>query len=156
MIETTFKDETETDLFGEQAVLCGGVTELVRAGYETLTDAGYDPRLAYFECLHELKLIVDLMYEKGIAGMRYSISNTAEYGDLTRGKRVISDATRQAMKEILGEIQSGAFAKEWIAENRAGQENFKRMREEQAGHKVEVVGKELRSQMDWIDTEFSE
>jgi ketol-acid reductoisomerase len=156
VIETTFKDETETDLFGEQAVLCGGVTELVRAGYETLVGAGYDPRLAYFECLHELKLIVDLMYEKGITGMRYSISNTAEYGDLTRGKRVISDATREAMQQILGEIQSGDFAREWIAENRAGQENFKRMREEQAGHQVEVVGKELRAQMDWIDTEFSE
>ncbi|HSO97733.1 MAG TPA: ketol-acid reductoisomerase [Solirubrobacteraceae bacterium] len=156
VIETTFKDETETDLFGEQAVLCGGVTELVRAGYETLTDAGYDPRLAYFECLHELKLIVDLMYEKGIAGMRYSISNTAEYGDLTRGKRVISEETRRAMKEILGEIQSGEFAREWIAENRAGQENFKRLREEQAGHRVEVVGRELRSEMDWIDTDFHE
>jgi ketol-acid reductoisomerase len=156
VIETTFKDETETDLFGEQAVLCGGMTELIRAGYETLVDGGYDPRLAYFECLHEVKLIVDLMYEKGIAGMRYSISNTAEYGDLTRGKRVISDATRSAMKTILGEIQDGTFAREWIAENRAGQENFKRMREEQAGHQVEVVGKELRSQMDWIDTEFDE
>jgi ketol-acid reductoisomerase len=156
VIETTFKDETETDLFGEQAVLCGGVTELVRAGYETLTEAGYDPKLAYFECLHELKLIVDLMYEKGIAGMRYSISNTAEYGDMTRGKRVISEETRQAMKQILGEIQSGDFAREWIAENRAGQENFKRMREEQSKHQVEVVGRELRSQMDWIDTEFQE
>jgi ketol-acid reductoisomerase len=156
VIETTFKDETETDLFGEQAVLCGGVTELVRAGYETLVGAGYDPRLAYFECLHELKLIVDLMYEKGIAGMRYSISNTAEYGDLTRGKRVISDATREAMQQLLGEIQSGDFAREWIAENRAGQENFKRMREEQAGHQVEVIGKELRSQMGWINTEFDE
>jgi ketol-acid reductoisomerase len=156
VIETTFKDETETDLFGEQAVLCGGVTELVRAGYETLTDAGYDPRLAYFEVLHELKLIVDLMYEKGISGMRYSISNTAEYGDMTRGPRVISQATRDAMKQILGEIQSGDFAREWIAENRAGQENFKRMRSEQAGHQVEVVGKELRSQMAWIDTEWSE
>jgi ketol-acid reductoisomerase len=156
VIETTFKDETETDLFGEQAVLCGGVTELVRAGYETLVDAGYDPRLAYFECMHELKLIVDLMYEKGIAGMRYSISNTAEYGDLTRGKRVIGEPTRQAMKDLLGQIQSGDFAREWIAENRAGQENFKRMREEQAGHQVEVVGKELRAQMDWIDTEFQE
>ncbi len=156
VIETTFKDETETDLFGEQAVLCGGVTELVRAGYETLVDGGYDPRLAYFECMHELKLIVDLMYEKGIAGMRYSISNTAEYGDLTRGKRVISDQTRQAMKQILMDIQSGAFAREWIAENRAGQENFKRMREEQSRHQVEVVGQELRSQMDWIDTEFAE
>jgi ketol-acid reductoisomerase len=156
VIETTFKDETETDLFGEQAVLCGGVTELVRAGYETLIDAGYDPRLAYFECLHELKLIVDLMYEKGIAGMRYSISNTAEYGDMTRGQRVISAATREAMKKILADIQSGDFAREWIAENRAGQENFKRMRDEQSRHQVEVVGKELRAQMDWIDTEFSE
>src|ERR687891_2040029 len=115
VIETTFKDETETDLFGEQAVLCGGVTELVRAGYETLVEAGYDPRLAYFECLHELKLIVDLMYEKGISGMRYSISNTAEYGDLTRGSRIIGEPTRAAMKEILGEIQSGDFAREWIA-----------------------------------------
>ena len=156
VIETTFKDETETDLFGEQAVLCGGVTELVRAGYDTLTEAGYDPRLAYFEVLHELKLIVDLIYEKGIAGMRYSISNTAEYGDMTRGKVIISDATREAMKKVLADIQSGDFAREWIAENRAGQENFKRMREEQAGHQVEVVGRELRSNMDWIDTEFQE
>src|SRR5919107_1974825 len=154
VIETTFKDETETDLFGEQAVLCGGVSELVRAGYETLVDAGYDPRLAYFECLHELKLIVDLMYEKGITGMRYSISNTAEYGDLTRGKRIISDATRQAMKDVLGEIQSGAFAREWIAGNRAGQENFLRMREEGKNHQIEREGKELRSHMDWIQTEF--
>jgi ketol-acid reductoisomerase len=156
VIETTFKDETETDLFGEQAVLCGGVTELVRAGYETLVDAGYDPRLAYFECMHELKLIVDLMYEKGISGMRYSISNTAEYGDLTRGKRVIGPESRAAMKKLLGDIQDGTFAREWIAENNAGQENFKRMREEQAGHQVEVVGRELRSQMDWIDTSFHE
>jgi len=154
VIETTFKDETETDLFGEQAVLCGGVTELVRAGYETLVGAGYDPRLAYFECLHELKLIVDLMYEKGITGMRYSISNTAEYGDLTRGKRVIGEPTRDAMKEILAEIQSGEFAREWIAENKAGQENFKRMREEESHHQVEEEGRELRSMMDWIDTEF--
>jgi ketol-acid reductoisomerase len=154
VIETTFKDETETDLFGEQAVLCGGVSELVRAGYETLVDAGYDPRLAYFECLHELKLIVDLMYEKGITGMRYSISNTAEYGDLTRGKRIISETTRQAMRDVLGEIQSGAFAREWIAENRAGQENFRRMREEGANHQIEREGKQLRSMMDWIDTEF--
>ncbi len=154
VIETTFKDETETDLFGEQAVLCGGVSELVRAGYETLVEAGYDPRLAYFECLHELKLIVDLMYEKGITGMRYSISNTAEYGDLTRGKRIISDTTRQAMKDVLGEIQSGAFAREWIAENRAGQESFQRMRAEGANHQIEREGKELRSMMDWIDTEF--
>src|SRR3989440_2542794 len=154
VIETTFKDETETDLFGEQAVLCGGVTELVRAGYETLVGAGYDPRLAYFECMHELKLIVDLMYEKGISGMRYSISNTAEYGDYTRGKRVISEPTRQAMKDVLGEIQSGEFAREWIGENRAGQENFKRMREEQQNTQIESQGRELRSMMDWIDTEF--
>jgi ketol-acid reductoisomerase len=154
VIETTFKDETETDLFGEQAVLCGGVTELVRAGYETLVDAGYDPRLAYFECLHELKLIVDLMYEKGISGMRYSISNTAEYGDLTRGGRIIGEPTRAAMKEILAEIQSGDFAREWIAENKAGQESFHRMRAEQKDHQIEREGKELRSMMDWIDTEF--
>jgi ketol-acid reductoisomerase len=154
VIETTFKDETETDLFGEQAVLCGGVSELVQAGYETLVDAGYDPKLAYFECLHELKLIVDLMYEKGLSGMRFSVSNTAEYGDYTRGKRIISDTTRQAMKDVLDEIQSGAFAREWIAENRAGQENFKRMREEQAGHQIEREGKQLRSMMDWIETEF--
>jgi ketol-acid reductoisomerase len=154
VIETTFKDETETDLFGEQAVLCGGVSELVQAGYETLVDAGYDSKLAYFECLHELKLIVDLMYEKGISGMRFSVSNTAEYGDYTRGKRIISDETRQAMKDVLGEIQSGAFAREWIAENRAGQENFKRMREEQASHQIEREGKELRSMMDWIETDF--
>jgi ketol-acid reductoisomerase len=156
VFETSFREETETDLFGEQAVLCGGVTELVRAGFETLVEAGYDPEMAYFECLHELKLIVDLMYEKGISGMRYSISNTAEYGDLTRGNRVIGDETRVAMKQILGEIQSGEFAREWIAENHAGQENFKRMREEQAGHQVEVVGKDLRAQMDWIDTSFHE
>ncbi len=154
VIETSFKDETETDLFGEQAVLCGGVTELVRAGYETLVEAGYDPRLAYFECLHELKLIVDLMYEKGITGMRYSVSNTAEYGDLTRGTRVIGEPTRAAMKEILGEIQSGEFAREWIAENKAGQESFQRMRAEGKDHQIEREGKELRSMMDWIDQEF--
>ncbi|HYP48642.1 MAG TPA: ketol-acid reductoisomerase, partial [Thermoleophilaceae bacterium] len=154
VIETSFREETETDLFGEQAVLCGGLSELVRAGYETLVEAGYDPRLAYFECLHELKLIVDLMYEKGITGMRYSISNTAEYGDLTRGKRVIGEPTRQAMQKILGEIQSGEFAREWIAENRAEQENFKRMREEGQDHQVEREGRELRKMMDWIETEF--
>ena len=156
VIETSFKDETETDLFGEQAVLCGGASELVQAGFETLVEAGYDPQMAYFECLHELKLIVDLMYEKGLAGMRYSISNTAEYGDYTRGKRVITDDTRANMKQILKEIQDGDFAREWIAENRAGQENFKRMRAEQAASQVEETGKELRSMMDWIDTEFSE
>jgi len=150
VIETTFKDEAETDLFGEQAVLCGGATELVRAGFETLVEAGYDPRLAYFECLHELKLIVDLMYEQGIQGMRDSISNTAEYGDMTRGKRIITDETRAEMKKILGEIQSGEFAKEWIAENEAGQESFQRMREEGAGHQVEQVGGKLRSMMPWI------
>jgi ketol-acid reductoisomerase len=154
VIETTFRDETETDLFGEQAVLCGGVTELVRAGYETLVEAGYDSRLAYFECLHELKLIVDLMYEKGITGMRYSISNTAEYGDLTRGERVISDPTREAMRKILTDIRSGDFAREWIAENRAGQENFQRLREAGANHRIEREGRELRSMMDWIDQEF--
>jgi ketol-acid reductoisomerase len=156
VIETSFKDETETDLFGEQAVLCGGASELVQAGFETLVEAGYDPRMAYFECLHELKLIVDLMYEKGLAGMRYSISNTAEYGDYTRGKRIVTDETRDAMKKILAEIQSGEFAREWIAENRAGQENFKRMRAEQAASQVETAGKELRSMMDWIDTDFHE
>jgi ketol-acid reductoisomerase len=151
IIETTFKDEAETDLFGEQAVLCGGATELVRAGFETLVEAGYDPRLAYFECLHELKLIVDLMYEHGIQGMRHSISNTAEYGDMTRGPKVVTDETRQAMKKILADIQSGEFAKEWIAENEAGQENFQRMREEAAGSQVEQVGKSLRSMMPWIE-----
>jgi len=154
VIETTFKDETETDLFGEQAVLCGGLSELVRAGYETLVEAGYDPRLAYFECLHELKLIVDLMYEKGITGMRYSISNTAEYGDLTRGKRIVDDHVRAQMKQILGEIQSGDFAREWIAENKAGQENFQRMRAEGQNHQIEREGKELRSHMPWINQEW--
>ncbi|MEA2298944.1 MAG: ketol-acid reductoisomerase, partial [Solirubrobacteraceae bacterium] len=154
VIETTFKEETETDLFGEQAVLCGGASELVQAGFETLVEAGYDPQMAYFECLHELKLIVDLMYEKGLAGMRYSISNTAEYGDYTRGKRVITEDTRDAMRKILAEIQSGDFAREWIAENRAGQENFRRMREEQAGTQVEDTGRELRSHMDWIKPSF--
>jgi ketol-acid reductoisomerase len=154
IIETTFKDETETDLFGEQAVLCGGATALARAGFETLVEAGYDPRLAYFECLHELKLIVDLMYEKGIQGMRYSISNTAEYGDMTRGEKVITEETREAMRKILSDIQSGEFAKEWIAENQAGGENFDRMRSEAADHQVEKVGKDLRSMMPWIDSEF--
>ena len=151
VFETTFKDETETDLFGEQAVLCGGASALVQAGFDTLVEAGYDPQMAYFECLHELKLIVDLMYEKGLAGMRYSISNTAEYGDYTRGPRVVGDDTRAEMKRILGEIQDGTFAREWIAENRAGQENFKRMRAEQAATQVEATGKELRAMMDWID-----
>jgi ketol-acid reductoisomerase len=156
VIKTTFKDECETDLFGEQSVLCGGVTELVRAGYDTLTEAGYDPRLAYFECMHELKLIVDLMYEKGIQGMRYSISNTAEYGDMTRGNRVIGDEARAAMKQILTDIQSGDFAREWIAENKSGHENFDRLREEAAGAPIEKVGKDLRGMMPWIDQSFDE
>jgi len=150
VFETTFKDETETDLFGEQAVLCGGASELVQAGFETLVDAGYPPEMAYFECLHELKLIVDLMYEKGMAGMRYSISNTAEYGDYTRGPRVVTEQTRAEMRKILKEIQDGDFAREWIAENRAGQENFKRMRAEQAAKPIEKTGKELRGMMAWI------
>jgi ketol-acid reductoisomerase len=151
VIETTFKDECETDLFGEQSVLCGGATELVQAGFQTLVEAGYDPRLAYFECLHELKLIVDLMYEKGIQGMRDSISNTAEYGDMTRGPRVIGEPSREAMRQILADIQSGEFAKEWIAENRAGGESFQRMRDEAAGSQIEQVGGDLRGMMAWID-----
>jgi ketol-acid reductoisomerase len=150
VIETTLKDEAETDLFGEQAVLCGGTTELVRAGFETLVEAGYDPRLAYFECLHELKLIVDLMYEQGIQGMRDSISNTAEYGDMTRGPKVITEETREAMRKILADIQSGEFAEEWIAENRAGGENFDRMRKQAASDQIETVGGKLRSMMPWI------
>jgi ketol-acid reductoisomerase len=154
VIETSFREETETDLFGEQAVLCGGASALVQAGFETLVEAGYSPEMAYFECLHELKLIVDLMYEKGLAGMRFSISNTAEYGDYTRGTRVIDERVRGEMKRILSEIQSGDFAREWIAENRAGQENFRRMREEQARTEVESVGKELRSHMEWIRPDF--
>jgi ketol-acid reductoisomerase len=154
VFDTTFKEETETDLFGEQAVLCGGASALVQAGFDTLVEAGYDPQMAYFECLHELKLIVDLMYEKGLAGMRYSISNTAEYGDYTRGPRVVDERVRAEMRKILGEIQSGDFAREWIAENRAGQESFRRMRAEQAETQVESVGKDLRSHMDWIKTDF--
>jgi ketol-acid reductoisomerase len=154
VFDTTFKEETETDLFGEQAVLCGGASALVQAGFDTLVEAGYDPQMAYFECLHELKLIVDLMYEKGLAGMRYSISNTAEYGDYTRGPRVVDERVRAEMRKILGEIQSGDFAREWIAENRAGQENFLRLRAEGAAAQVETVGKELRSHMDWIKTDF--
>ena len=150
VIETSFKDECETDLFGEQAVLCGGASELVRAGFETLVEAGYDPRLAYFECLHELKLIADLMYEKGIQGMRYSISNTAEYGDMTRGKRVIGEESRAAMKEILGEIQSGEFAREWINENKTGRKKFLAMREAGNTSQIETVGAELRQMMTFL------
>ena len=150
VIETTFKDETETDLFGEQSVLCGGLCALIQAGYETLIEAGYPPEMAYFECVHEVKLIVDLIYEGGLANMRYSISNTAEYGDLTRGKRVIGPEVRQAMKKILADIQSGKFAEEWIAECRAGMPHFKALRKEAAEHPLEKVGAELRSMMPWL------
>ena len=150
VIETTFSEETETDLFGEQAVLCGGLTALVRAGFETLTDAGYAPEMAYFECLHEVKLIVDLMYEEGIAGMRYSISDTAEYGDLTRGSRIVTDETKAEMKRILDEIQSGQFADEWVAESESGRENYHRMQQEGKDHPIEEVGGELRAMMPFI------
>ncbi|HEY3486234.1 MAG TPA: ketol-acid reductoisomerase [Ilumatobacteraceae bacterium] len=150
VIETTFPEETETDLFGEQVVLCGGLTSLVQAGFETLVDAGYAPEMAYFECLHEVKLIVDLMYEEGIAGMRYSISDTAEYGDLTRGPRIITDATRAEMKKILDEIQSGKFADEWVAESESGRANFHRLRDEGKQHPIEDVGGRLRAMMPWI------
>lgn len=150
VIETTFKDETETDLFGEQAVLCGGVTSLVKAGFETLTEAGYPPELAYFECLHELKLIVDLMYEGGLEDMRYSISDTARYGDLSRGPRVVGAESKAAMKALLKEIQNGEFAKEWIAEHRAGQPNLKAKVEADRHHPLEVVGRKLRGMMSWL------
>lgn len=150
IIETTFKDETETDLFGEQAVLCGGATALVQAGFETLVEAGYPPEMAYFECLHELKLIVDLMYEGGIADMRYSISNTAEYGDITRGPRVVTEQTKAEMKKILREIQTGQFAKEFILENKAGAATLKASRRLAREHDIEVVGSKLRDMMPWI------
>ena len=150
IIETTFSEETETDLFGEQVVLCGGLTSLVQAGFETLVEAGYQPEMAYFECLHEVKLIVDLMYEEGIAGMRYSISDTAEYGDVTRGPRIVTPATKNMMQKILKEIQSGKFAKEWIAESESGRNNFNALRKAGADHQIESVGKNLRSMMPWI------
>ncbi|MEI7474951.1 MAG: ketol-acid reductoisomerase [bacterium] len=150
VIETTFKDETETDLFGEQAVLCGGAAALIKAGFETLTEAGYPPEMAYFECLHELKLIVDLIYTGGIEDMRFSISDTARYGDVSRGPRVVTDNTKQEMKKILEEIQSGQFAKEWIEENRKGQPNLKRLVEEDHNHPLEVTGRKLRSMMSWL------
>jgi ketol-acid reductoisomerase len=150
-LDTTFQEETETDLFGEQAVLCGGCTELVTAGFETLVEAGYQPEIAYFECLHELKLIVDLMQEKGIAGMRYSISDTAEYGDLTRGPRVIDEHVRDTMAEILGEIQSGEFAREWILENQANRPVYSALKRQGRENLIETVGKELRGMMSWID-----
>ena len=150
VLDTTFDEETETDLFGEQVVLCGGLTALVTAGFETLVKAGYQPESAYFECLHELKLIVDLMYEQGIAGMRYSISDTAEYGDLTRGPRVINEAVRAEMQTILDDIRSGAFAEEWIAENKAGRPRFQALREAGQAHQIESVGAELRAMMPFI------
>ena len=150
IIETSYREETETDLFGEQAVLCGGATALVQAGFETLVEAGYAPEMAYFECLHELKLIVDLMYEGGIADMRYSISNTAEYGDLTRGPRVITDETKVEMKKILTEIQNGEFAREFILENKAGAATLKAKRRIGREHQIEEVGERLRSMMPWI------
>ena len=150
IIETTFREECETDLFGEQVVLCGGLTSLIQAGFETLVEAGYAPEMAYFECLHEVKLIVDLIYEGGIANMRYSISNTAEYGDYSRGPRVIDDHVRANMKEILNDIQSGRFAREWVLENVAGQTSFKAMRRRAAAHPIEEVGERLREMMPWI------
>jgi ketol-acid reductoisomerase len=150
VLETTFEEETETDLFGEQVVLCGGLTALVQAGFETLVEAGYQPESAYFECLHELKLIVDLMYEEGISGMRYSISTTAEYGDLTRGPRVITENTKAEMRQILEEIKSGKFAEEFIGEIRGGANHFNELRAEGESHQIEQVGKELRGMMPWI------
>jgi len=150
VIETTFKDECETDLFGEQSVLCGGLVELIKNGYETLVEAGYEPEMAYFECLHEVKLIVDLIYEGGIANMNYSISNTAEYGEYVTGKKIIDSKTKERMKEVLKDIQSGKFAKQWMNENRNGQKNFLKMRKELAEHPIEKVGKKLRDLMPWI------
>ncbi len=150
VLMTTFKEETDTDLFGEQVVLCGGLSELIRAGFDTLVDAGYQPESAYFEVCHELKLIIDLIYENGIAGMRYSVSDTAEYGDMMIGRRIITEDTRKEMKKILGEIQDGSFARQWIAEDKAGRPNYTRIKEEDAKHGVEVVGKKLRAGMPWL------
>jgi len=155
-IRTTFTEETETDLFGEQAVLCGGATALVQTGFEVLTEAGYSPEIAYFECLHELKLIVDLMYEGGIARMRYSVSDTAEYGDVTRGPRIIDERVKDEMRRILGEIQSGEFAREWIAEDDAGRPNFRKLQEQGAAHPIEATGAKLRSMMSWVDRPLTE
>ena len=151
VIETTYKEETETDLFGEQVVLCGGLTALIKAGFETLVAAGYQPEIAYFECLHEVKLIVDLMYQGGLSYMRYSVSNTAEYGDLSRGPRIITDQTRAEMKKILGEITSGEFAKEWVNEYRSGLKNFNKLYEKDHNSQLETVGRRLRKMMTWID-----
>jgi ketol-acid reductoisomerase len=153
VLQTTFKEETESDLFGEQAVLCGGLTSLIKTGFETLVEAGYQPEVAYFECLHEMKLIVDLIYEGGLARMRYSISNTAEYGDLTRGNQVVGDETRARMKEILARIQDGSFAKEWIDESRNGGRNFAALREKEKQHQIEAVGAKLRGMMSWLPKE---
>ena len=150
VIETTFKEETETDLFGEQAALCGGISHLIKASFETLVEAGYQPEVAYFECMHEMKLIVDLFYQGGLAYMRYSVSDTAEYGDYTRGPRIVSDETKAEMKKILGEIQSGQFAREWVLENQANRAGFLAMRRRDADHQIEEVGKRLRSMMSWI------
>ncbi len=153
VLQTTFREETESDLFGEQAVLCGGLTSLIKKGFETLVEAGYAPEIAYFECCHEMKLIVDLIYEGGLSRMRYSISNTAEYGDLTRGERSVGDETRKAMKEILARIQDGSFAREWIEENRQGGKNFAALREKEKQHPIEKVGEQLRQMMSWLPTE---
>ena len=153
VLETTFKEETESDLFGEQAVLCGGLTSLIKKGFETLVEAGYQPEVAYFECLHEMKLIVDLIYEGGLGRMRYSISNTAEYGDLTRGEKVVGDETRAAMKEILARIQDGSFAREWVEENRQGGRKFAALREKEKQHPIEEVGANLRAMMSWLPQE---
>jgi ketol-acid reductoisomerase len=150
VIETNFKDETETDLFGEQAVLCGGSAELIKAGFETLVEAGYPPELAYFECMHEMKLIVDLYYEGGLSRMNYSVSDTAEYGGMTRGKRLITAETKKEMKKILSEVQSGQFAKEWLDEYNAGMPNMNRLRKENSEHKIEEVGSKLRGMMSWL------
>jgi ketol-acid reductoisomerase len=153
VLQTTFREETESDLFGEQAVLCGGLTSLIKKGFETLVEAGYAPEIAYFECCHEMKLIVDLIYEGGLSRMRYSISNTAEYGDLTRGERVVGDETRTAMKEILARIQDGSFAREWIEENQKGGKNFAALREKEKQHPIEKVGEQLRQMMSWLPSE---
>lgn len=150
VLETTFAEETETDLFGEQVVLCGGLTKLIQKGFETLVEAGYQPEIAYFECLHEVKLITDLIYSKGISGMRYVVSNTAEYGDLTRGPRIINDDTKKEMKKILSEIQNGSFAREWILENKAGLPSFNAIRNNESEHIIEKIGKKLRGMMSWI------
>ena len=152
VLQTTFREETETDLFGEQAVLCGGVTALMKAGFETLVEAGYEPESAYFECIHEMKLIVDLIYESGFAGMRYSISNTAEYGDYITGPKIVTDETKKAMKQILSDIQDGTFAKDWLLENRINAPHFKAMRKREADHQLEKVGKELRKLYSWNDS----